>query len=200
MFVAVAATFAGITVALGTAASAAIEPKYAWRAERFDYSETGYFFDGGSVEVADVTGDGREDIVVGLNEGPLQFVGVQPRLAGGGFGDVILTPVANPEEGRSWVKVVTADLDDDGDIDVAVQGGSGLDLLFQKPDGTLGNHRLLEYYGALPADWDADGDIDLVTQRAVEGGAVLSLLTRQGDGSWSGADLTTEPENTWGLL
>ena len=194
---------AGLVAAdAGTIASAAV-PGYAWRMRTYDFTQSGYYFTTGSVDAADVNGDGRTDIVAGLEELGDAWIGVLPHLADGSFGDLELTPVANPEGGGFSVVVATGDLDDDGDTDVAASASGGVDLLLQKPDGSLGNHRFIAgaYYDPKPVDWDGDGDLEMLVVRGTETGELLSLLTRQGDGSWVENDLTIDPRSigSWDL-
>ncbi len=86
-----------------------------------------------SHEVADVTGDGRPDIVF-FGE-PRELV-VLPGLAQGGFGpvDSVRAPDGEPRGGC----LTTGDFNHDGRTDVALLGGSVLQLFLQKPDGGLG--------------------------------------------------------------
>jgi len=115
-----------------------------------------------SHEVADVTGDGRPDIVF-FGE-PKELV-VLPGLAQGGFGpvDSVRAPDGEPRGGC----LAIGDFNHDGKADVALLGSSVLQLFLQKPDGGLGKpvrlvHGIPSPMLMLALDLNGDGRQDLV--------------------------------------
>jgi hypothetical protein len=112
---------------------------------RFEPGETVLFQDGGylarteTVEIADVTGDGRKDLLAatsafgGENEYSLF---VLEQLEDG----TLAAPVRYDTTGSNtedWMGLGTGDFDADGRRDVAVATFEGVNLFFQTPEGTL---------------------------------------------------------------
>jgi uncharacterized repeat protein (TIGR01451 family) len=148
------------------------------------------------VEVADVTGDGRNDVVLSRSGS----FDVHAGLLGGGFAP----PVAYASGGTApWTSiggVATGDLDDDGRTDVAVTVGgnkpnSWVVVRHQQPDGTLGGPVVLPSYD-IPepveiVDVTGDGRDDIVV---VHGGwNRTGTYVQQQDGSLSSEELVAVP-------
>jgi serine protease len=149
-------------------------------------------FDAGSaweeaVAVADYNGDGRDDVVMATGTG----------TAGNEFQLLVFTQgpdgsLSAPERlpthatyPGSGDPLQAADLDDDGDIDVARGSGAGLDIAWND-GGELTEPVLYPAGGAIrwirPADLDGSEPTELV----VQGGASMRVLR------WSGDDMAVE--------
>ena len=123
--------------------------------------------------VGDVTGDGKEDAVVGTFEGDVL---VFPGLGNGSFQPPSVVPV-----GTGVGKVALAELDANGSLDIVASSDVGLVVLLNNGDGTF--QAGVVYDGApqfLVGDFDTDGEIDIASFR--ENG--LTILRGRGDGSF----------------
>jgi len=139
----------------------------------------------------DVNGDGHLDVVGVIREGLSVTV-----LIGDGHG-AFSEPLRYPPEGNWAEDLALADLDGDGDLDIAL--AESLDpntaerspegcvaILFGYGDGTFAEPILLET-GLNPnaveaGDLDADGDLDLVVVNG--GSADIAVLNNDGDGQF----------------
>lgn len=135
-----------------------------------------------TLAVADVTGDGRPDMLLLL---PESYGGRVAVLAQTATGD-LATPVLYPTQGSA---LETADVNGDGRIDVLVTDGfwRWLGVLLQAADGSLEpvrpfaiNHSNSGYGNLVVLDTNADGRVDIVTGNAV-------LLGRPVSGAWPAA-------------
>jgi methionine-rich copper-binding protein CopC len=133
--------------------------------------------------VADVTGDGRPDVVLILSKSSGNQVAVLAQTAAGDLAAPALYPT------QSSTALDTADVNGDGRMDVLVTDGTAnrLGVLLQTADGSLEPERLfaINYTnngnGSLVAlDINADGRIDIVTGNDV-------LLGRPVSGVWPAA-------------
>jgi len=127
------------------------------------------------IELADVDGDGRLDLVVLFGQ-EHEEVRVLINEGGGRFRDVLLFRASAPSFGMSGMEVV--DLDGDGDWDVLFTNGDNLDQASMVPRPYHGVqwlenrgglrfewHDLLRSYGAYcarAADLNGDGRLDVV--------------------------------------
>ncbi len=133
---------------------------------------------GGTVRptVADLNADGHPDLLCGIFESrPLLMRGAPPQPAR----YTELTGAAHPVPSASLrAESGTADLDNDGDEDLAVSDGGARNLLFLRNTGTDTAPAWTAWGGASPApavsgvrhirfaDLDADDDHDLILQSA----------------------------------
>jgi hypothetical protein len=116
-----------------------------------------------SIAVADVTGDGKPDLIVGTVTATAAFVAVLPNLGSGAFGSPSMLPT------YSWPAGITvADFDGDGKQDLAIvhiAADAPVTIMRGHGDGTFDGERLL-FAGSAPqsaiaADFTGDGKPDL---------------------------------------
>ncbi|MCA9169184.1 MAG: VCBS repeat-containing protein [Planctomycetales bacterium] len=142
-----------------------------------------------AVYAADLNHDGRMDVLVKGRQ--LSWL---PNVGDGRFGAAMRISAATTSD------LQVADIDDDGDLDIATADDEGLLLLRNDGSGqftaeTLGNRSGLVHV----IDWDGDGDLDLLTTtgRYSGEGAQLRWHENLGNGSFGStqllADLSTHP-------
>ena len=138
----------------------------------------------GSVDIGDIDGDGRTDVVVGIDR-----VGIEvfPGLADGTLG----TPTLSPHPNSTYIRV--GQLHPAGGLDVAGIGwGSGTVTVFADPGGGL------DGFATYPAvhngyddleigDLNDDGNQDLVVMSGQMYGTNISVLHGQANGSFGAA-------------
>lgn len=149
------------------------------------------------LEVGDVTGDGRDDIVVMSGQGLVPNVSVLPQLAGGGFAAAAAYTVTSGTTQGIGIGDVTGD----GRNDVVVSYGgnqpnASIAVLPQTGSGTLGAPvRRPSYDIPEPvevADVDLDGRADVVT---LHGGWLRAGVYRQqAGGTLAAEDLYAIPD------
>jgi FG-GAP-like repeat/Bacterial Ig-like domain len=140
--------------------------------------------------VADVTGDGREDVLLatgyslGSEDGEKLFVFAQ-RPDG-----TLAPPVRYAPDARSFIFFAVLDTNGDGRQDVAINTVSGINVLRQTVSGTLESAGFLPAKGSpVAADMDGDGDSDLVANDDAVG---VTLLTQGDGGTFTATPVTTD--------
>jgi hypothetical protein len=132
--------------------------------------------------VGDFNRDGRTDIVAssgGNSNGKVTL------LLGSTFGSFI--PAGSFDVGKTPLKIVSADFNRDGLLDVATSDSSGatVSILIGNADATFQTN--VDYatgpqpYGIAAADLNNDGKLDIVT---ANGSGTVSVLLGNGDGSF----------------
>jgi hypothetical protein len=146
------------------------------------------------VAVADVNNDGKRDILVGNECGQQNGVCVDDATIGVllGNGDGTFQTSVTYGVGSYLASFAVADLNGDGNLDVAVSG-NGTNLLRGNGDGTF--QPALNYAGGgccqiLVADLNLDGKPDLLNINGTS--STVSVYTGKGDG-------TLEPAQTFNL-
>jgi hypothetical protein len=184
--------FAALAAAALAAPGAAAEPQPAPQVAFTPYETRAVGSGGVAVAIADVTGDGRDDVLMTTGA---QYMNQDHRLvvfaqrADGYLG----APQFHATDGVSAdsMGLATGDLNGDGDADVAVGTGTGVDVYMQGPDG-LGERVLFPTDAparhVLIADMTGDGRNDIVAASDPQ----VTLLTATGAGfSASTLGLTT---------
>lgn len=134
------------------------------------------FFDViGSIEIGDLNGDGRNDLVI--SHSGLNAFGVLLRQGGGIFGAENL---GNNVVGEGQQKLKLVDIDGDGILDVVVLG-SAIRVLLGLGDGRFAPQQVFPV-GASPsnlaiADFDGDGLLDVAVTDSVSNEVLILLQT-----------------------
>jgi hypothetical protein len=152
-------------------------------------------FEGGTphsheIELADVNTDRHLDLLMAQSENDQVLV-----LLGDGAAGFTAAPGSPFGAGEHPYTITAADLDGDGDIDLATPNGESGDLSVLLGDGTGGFRALAEPRVALGArplateagDLDADGHVDLVVSG--DDSAKLRLLHGNGRGGFEPSDI-----------
>ena len=142
---------------------------------------------GGTLEVGDVTGDDRDDVVVSTRPSDVASIAVLAQTSGGGLGNPVSYPVGTDVTG-----IGIGDANDDGRDDVvAAYGGSDgrLAVLAQAAGGGLASGTSSPIHGSSQGvtigDLDGDGRDDVV----VSHGDALGVSLQQPDATWTAEKL-----------
>lgn len=137
-----------------------------------------------SVFSSDLDGDGDLDLAVVNNSGLNSSVSVLKNNGNGTFeGKVDYNTSGYP------TSVFAADLDVDGDQDIALSIFSGVLVMKNNGDGTFGpamayNTESIAPASVVAADFDRDGDMDLAVPDG-SGRAIVSILLNNGNGTFA---------------
>lgn len=138
-----------------------------------------------SAVVADINGDGHQDLVLGMN-GP---VAISLGRGDGTFIDTVSLPITGLPQGSDFPGISAADFNGDGKLDIVASALSGNVVFFaSNGDGTFASgiptsNGGLNLTGQANADFDGDGRQDLLV--GLVNGAII--YPGKGDGSF---DLT----------
>lgn len=156
------------------------------------HSGGGSIYTAGDLDVGDLNGDGRPDLMVSVPGGdPTRSITVLYQQADGRYG----APLALSVDGSWAVRgVAIGDLNGDGRQDLAATWGgaapAALSVFYQRNDGTLAppvTLTSLDYPGAIElADLNRDGRLDAVV--AHDGWASVGVYLQSADGT------TLQPE------
>lgn len=151
--------------------------------------------------VADLDQDGDPDVVYTTGKGYDDRIAWRENLGGGSFSDERV--IANEADGF-WTRIVAADIDADGDIDVvATLFDGGIPVWYENAGNSAWTERpvaeIAHLEGSLQvADFSGDGDQDLAMALPVEGSRRMDLawLENRGGGSFA-AEPTVIEESTY---
>ncbi|WP_256795733.1 S8 family serine peptidase [Terrabacter sp. Ter38] len=142
----------------------------------------------GATAVADLTGDGRDDVVANLgaygDEVVPRGVVVYAQSASGELDGGTFHPTADDTPVQ---QLDVEDVDGDGRVDVLAATFQGLQVFYQGADGSLGDAQYLagvqgaQAHDVVAGDLDDDGDADLVT--TIYGSP--AIMIRQADGRYT---------------
>jgi hypothetical protein len=149
-----------------------------------------YVADATGVAFGDLDADGDVDAVVAQARDEIPKIKTISYLTVLlNHGDGVFAPGVLYEAGQEVTMPVLADLDSDGDLDIAASNATSdtVSILFNDGTGVFGQD--VEYaVGTMPRslvaeDLDADGDIDLAVLNV--GGSGVSILLNNGDGGFA---------------
>ena len=146
--------------------------------------------------LGDMNGDGNPDIVASTLQ--TQTVNGFAVLLGKGDGTFGAPATYN---GNAPEKLLLADLNKDGHLDVIASDDAMVDVSLGNGDGTLGPMRIYAAQGPGPievVDVNGDGKLDLVT--AAGGGNMISIELGNGDGTFKPPSFTYKIKNRIGGL
>ena len=129
---------------------------------------------GGYVRVADLNGDGLDDVVV-MRSGAENGIAAMFSLGDGEFSEFV-----NLVPDIGWAEL--ADIDGDGSTDLVFRGGDMVRVLFNDGTGRFpGNGVSIPFsdklFSVIPGDYDGDGDVDVVASERI--GAFGDYQTRR---------------------
>lgn len=142
-----------------------------------------------SVFAADINGDGHQDVVVSARIGDFHIAWFENLDGAGNFG---VPQIIEDDLSGQIYKVVAADLNNDGDIDVlASASNTGEIVWYENLDGH-GNFSARKVIGIIPktfsviaADVDGDGDMDIIGVSRENGQGLFWFENLDGQGNFS---------------
>lgn len=161
--------------------------------------------------LADVTGDGRDDLILNHLSPTRNVVAVLPGQANGDFGAAVVSEhSATPSGGWAEFKLVVGDVTGEGRADIVwsrqntvdgnrnyvALGGSDGALTYLEPQ-SFGSASWSPDYRVFLADIDGDGDKDLVWNWLGGSNFIWRALS-SGDGTFTPATSISHPNSGWG--
>lgn len=135
------------------------------------------------LEVADLNGDGRQDVVYTVVNG----IGIMLQNASGSLSPPIMLPAAQPGANGGESALAVGDLNGDGRTDVAAVGWGtgGIDVWFQGADGKLAAAKTFKcphngYETLAAGDVDGDGLTDLAVTGQVQQDVCILVQKKTG--------------------
>jgi hypothetical protein len=145
-----------------------------------------------SVALGDFTGDGKPDVVLGVNN-PQNTIQIFPGKGNGTFGAPLTTAV------DGWpTALALGDVNGDGKLDIVLPMGD-VEILLGKGDGTFAAATTMAAGGSASGvavgDLDLDGHVDLVvTEQTLTNSDSVRIYFGNGDGTFLGTDtFATDP-------
>ena len=133
--------------------------------------ETDFYTRATEVAIGDVTGDGRNDVVVLVYSSDPNKIPVKIHLFRQGADGTLQAPVdvASVYSAVDWRDIALGDIDDDGRDDIVIATGGGIVAYRPRPDGTFAYS--YSYGISKPShiqlmDVDRDGRLDAVTRNS----------------------------------
>lgn len=140
--------------------------------------------------LGDLDGDGKPELIVAGRGGPVVFYH-NPTWTK-------YTLDSSIDPAGSSTDITTADIDSDGDIDVALGNGTWFENPLPNGNPISGSWRVNSFdnvrgHDIFMADLDGDGDIDAVKRDQNSGGVTIRVVRQNNDGSWTVRTISDVP-------